>query len=181
LDRRFHSLYPLLSPIGWSMCSDSTLEFVAIAFLLFLISSASSATKISQGLHAGKIDPLNPNITHLEPQFFRELGSKRVVIRYGPFMAPGASTNNGMDEFLEEDSQKPCDECLITYMKAGLEYPDGSNANADTGMWLHHGVFLDTGAMDTVCPTMGKKQRPRPNRFFASGNERSPVNLCVSG
>jgi len=34
--------------------------------------------------------------------------------------------------------EKPCEECTIVGMNAGLEYPDGKNANIDTGLWLHH-------------------------------------------
>ena len=88
----------------------------------------------------------------MEPQFFKDMGSKRVKISYGPYMAPSASTNNGMQTFVNRNGQKPCDDCLITYMQASLEYPNGTNANSNTGMWLHHTVFLDTGAQDTVCP-----------------------------
>lgn len=29
--------------------------------------------------------------------------------------------------------------------QAGLEYPDGKNANIDTGMWLHHMVHINKG------------------------------------
>jgi hypothetical protein len=35
--------------------------------------------------------------------------------------------------------EKPCQgECVLLGISAGLEYPDGQNANTDTGMWLHH-------------------------------------------
>jgi hypothetical protein len=27
---------------------------------------------------------------------------------------------------------------MIVGMNAGLEYPDGRDANTDTGLWLHH-------------------------------------------
>jgi hypothetical protein len=29
----------------------------------------------------------------------------------------------------------PCEDCYITAMQLGLEYPDGSIANVDTGAW----------------------------------------------
>ena len=89
--------------------------------------------------------------------------------------------NNGMQTFLERNGQKPCDECLITYMQASLQYPNGSTANSDTGMWLHHGVLLDTAVEDTVCPKGEEGLPVAPNRFFASGNERTPVNFCANG
>jgi hypothetical protein len=35
--------------------------------------------------------------------------------------------------------EKPCDgDCILLGISAGLEYPDGKDANTDTGMWLHH-------------------------------------------
>jgi hypothetical protein len=36
---------------------------------------------------------------------------------------------------------KPCSNCMILGMNAGLEYPDGADANTDTLMWLHHVSF----------------------------------------
>jgi hypothetical protein len=33
---------------------------------------------------------------------------------------------------------KPCNDCMIVGMNAGLEYADGSEANTDTKLWLHH-------------------------------------------
>ena len=41
--------------------------------------------------------------------------------------------------------EKPCDECTLIGMVAGLEYPDGKNANIDTGLWLHHVCLSITG------------------------------------
>ena len=38
--------------------------------------------------------------------------------------------DNGID--------KPCTNCMVFGMDTGLEYTDGTNANIDTGMWLHH-------------------------------------------
>ncbi|KAF2105087.1 hypothetical protein NA57DRAFT_51866 [Rhizodiscina lignyota] len=127
--------------------------------------------------HHESADIQNPeNLIQLQPQFFTDLGSKRVQIKYGPFTVPGSGTNNGMKDFVDEKATKPCDDCLITYMRAGLQYPDGANANANTGMWLHHVVLLDTAVPDTVCPK-DRKGRPVPNRFFASGNERTAMDL----
>lgn len=45
----------------------------------------------------------------------------------------GALWNCGDDKI-----EKPCEECFITRMQAGLEYPNTTNANIDSGMWLHH-------------------------------------------
>ena len=56
--------------------------------------------------------------------------------------------------------EKPCKECVLvviskilsplpttlTIPDAGLEYPDGRDANTAEGLWLHHMVLLDVGA-----------------------------------
>jgi hypothetical protein len=39
---------------------------------------------------------------------------------------------------------KPCSDsgsCIILGMNAGLEYPEGGDANTDTMMWLHHVIY----------------------------------------
>jgi hypothetical protein len=118
--------------------------------------------------------PGNGNITTLTPSYFTNDGSQRVKIKYGPFTAPSSADNNGMQTFEAKNVTMPCSDCLITYMLAGLEYPNGSYANSDTGMWLHHTVFYDSGRNDTVCTQA-------PNRFFASGNERTIVDLTLNG
>jgi hypothetical protein len=70
-------------------------------------------------------------------------GVKRVKIRSGPYKAPNMSKMSfptgepGMLwNFPHRNIEKPCtDQCTILRQWAGLEYPDGSNANIDTGMW----------------------------------------------
>jgi hypothetical protein len=112
------------------------------------------------------------NSTNLEPVHFKQYGSKRKLVRYGPYKAPPFSTDNGMKEFTEMDAEKPCQDCLITAIQAGLEYPNSSYANANSGMWLHHIVLYDFGRKDVACPDL-------PYRFFASGNERTPLDMTL--
>ncbi|KAI9854883.1 MAG: hypothetical protein M1824_006514 [Vezdaea acicularis] len=115
-------------------------------------------------------------VTHLDPAYFRDLGSKRVKIRYGPYIAPSIHDNGGMEGFGAMDILKPCSDCTITWIQAGLEYPHGSNANIDTGMWLHHTLLLNRDKEDATCGKL-----PHAERMFASGNERTPVDLCLGG
>ena len=92
-------------------------------------------------LAAGSLNQrdLPQNGTSLTPTQFGQYGAKRVQIRYGPFMAPAVSNGNmGMKDFMEPLATMPCSDCLITIIKANLTYPNGSYANANTGMWLHH-------------------------------------------
>ena len=59
-------------------------------------------------------------------------------------------------------------------MQAGLEYPNGTYANTDTGVMLHHIVMYENSSQDLTCPSIS-------TRFFASGNERTPIDLTVNG
>lgn len=118
-----------------------------------------------------------PRTVELQPAYFPHFGSRRVRIKYGPYTVLPSS----MADFQEQQSTKPCENCLITFMQAGLEYSDGRYANADTGIWLHHVVQLDTAVDDTVCGKEVTTSPLAPNRFFASGNERSAVQMSAQG
>jgi len=68
-------------------------------------------------------------------------------------------------------------------MNAGLEYPDGRDANTDTGLWLHHMVLFNIGkgAWDATCTAFGLPHMivgtlpASSERIFSSGNERTTV------
>jgi hypothetical protein len=69
-------------------------------------------------------------------------GAKRVKVRSGPYRVPNMSKKSfpsrhaGMLENYGDTSiEKPCEECTLLYQVAGLEYPDGTDANIDSGMW----------------------------------------------
>jgi hypothetical protein len=80
-----------------------------------------------------------------------------------------------MENFRAEEVIAPCQGCLITWMQAGLVNFDGSDANADTGMWLHHTVLQNNrNAARGSCKMSSE-------RFFASGNERTVVDLTLNG
>ena len=97
-------------------------------------------------------------------------------IKYGPFLVPSKDENMGMKQFLIQGMQLPCKDCYVTSFQAGLEFSDdGSYANANTSMWLHHIIILQPGAKDPVCPSAPHK------RSLASGNERTFVDLTANG
>jgi hypothetical protein len=85
---------------------------------------------------------------------------------------------------------KPCGGCVIVGQWAGLEWPNGNNANIDSGMWLHHMVSINSGSgrFDPTC--QGKSSLPHVDvnaspasseRYFSSGNERTQIHLDVLG
>jgi len=112
--------------------------------------------------------------------------SKSVKIRYGPFTVQGGGTNGGEGMIWNQPTPKiakPCSRCMIVSMNAGLEYLDGTDANTDTNMWLHHMVLFNIGKNtgDATCRSMGLPHMivgtnvAGSERIFSSGNERTPV------
>jgi hypothetical protein len=86
------------------------------------------------------------------------------------------NTDDGMGGFHEPSALLPCRNCLVTWMQAGIESVDGAPMDAGNGMWLHHAVFVNKARKDTVCGEDYFGQR-----FFATGNERTAVDLCSGG
>jgi hypothetical protein len=119
-------------------------------------------------------------------------GAKAVKIRYGPYKVPNAKFKDyyGLEGMLTNyphvNVAKPCaGDCTVIGMTSGLEYPDGKNANIDTGLWLHHGVLIlgGPGRTDAVCydadPSLPHnsvgKTALNSQRIFAFGNERTNI------
>jgi hypothetical protein len=82
-----------------------------------------------------------------------------------------------MKDFITHEAKAPCENCVIIWMQADLEFLDGKQAGVEQGMWLHHTVLHNT-ANSAVhnCERANRRQR-----FFASGNERSVVDLSRNG
>ncbi|KAF1816587.1 hypothetical protein P152DRAFT_479101 [Eremomyces bilateralis CBS 781.70] len=103
--------------------------------------------------------------------------AKIVKIKHGPYTVPA----NGMvNNAMTPKVALPCTDCYITAMQAGLEYADGTEANIDTGAWLHHMVLYNTGQKDAIC---ARKSALKlwPQRIFSSGNERTLARLNANG
>jgi len=82
-----------------------------------------------------------------------------------------------MKDFEISDAKAPCQNCVIVWMKADLEFLDGKQAGVKEGMWLHHAV-VHNEAKRAIHNCNKRKGR---QRFFASGNEGSIVDLSVNG
>jgi len=105
-------------------------------------------------------------------------GVQQITVKYGPFVLPPAGEGGDMDHanvFLPNVA-KPCEDCFITRAEPNLVYEDGTTANLDTGLMLHHALLFNTGRRDTTCGQdtffggLGE-------RFLASGNERTVHRL----
>jgi hypothetical protein len=72
-------------------------------------------------------------------------------------------------------AQKPCTNCYITGMRASLKYADGRTAGWSTDAQLHHMVLFNSswGRQDATCS--GQFLGFLGERFFASGDERTPM------
>ena len=97
-------------------------------------------------------------------------------LRYGPFVVTPAGAGGDADHanVAVPSLPKPCTNCFLLEFQPELVYADGTPANLDTGMMLHHAVLFSAGRQDPTCgpnePFPGKLGQ----RFFASGNERTP-------
>ena len=98
-------------------------------------------------------------------------------VRYGPFWMPPSSLG-GEAHFnrIANNVPKPCTNCYIVEMRPDLVYADGSPANLDTGAMLHHAVWGRPALEDPTCQGRGGVGAIG-QRFFASGNERTPFVL----
>ncbi|MDQ2631399.1 MAG: hypothetical protein M3Y75_10600, partial [Actinomycetota bacterium] len=106
------------------------------------------------------------------------------TIDYGPYTIPagngdphdhagmGAITNK-----IVNNISKPCTGCSIIGVTPDLVYENGTKANITEGPMLHHAMFTaqSSGKSDVTCA--GKGPGLLGERFFASGNERTPVDL----
>lgn len=106
------------------------------------------------------------------------------TIDYGPFTIPAGSgdphdhMSMGMIENkIVTNIAKPCTGCTIVGVTPDLVYSDGTRANIDTGPMLHHAMFAaqSSGKSDVTCGSSGPGLLGE--RFFASGNERTAVDL----
>lgn len=97
-----------------------------------------------------------------------------------------------LETYYDNSIEKPCSgQCSILRQQGGLEYPNGTNANIDSGMWLHHMVHFVTGPKrwdavgsgNRMClPFVGFGSSPsRSERYFVTGNERTPFNYYQPG
>jgi hypothetical protein len=101
----------------------------------------------------------------------------RSKFRHGPLHVPSSEDGMGRDTFGVR--LNPCQDCYITSVAVELEYPDGSVANANTGMWLHHTAIMNPARTDITCTE--KREKHRDERVWAAGNERTFLDLTLGG
>jgi hypothetical protein len=82
-------------------------------------------------------------------------GTRTSVMSYGPWTVPAATgpghDQAGMIEDVKYSVRRPCTDCFVTAARPQLRYLDGTVANTDTGLWLHHFAQLSSAGIDTRC------------------------------
>jgi Stress up-regulated Nod 19 len=99
------------------------------------------------------------------------------TIRYGPYTIPaGTMDMPGMlPNRVRLAVPRPCSACFITSFKPDLVNSDGTRATMDTGPMLHHFVLTSQFRRDATCGSSWLGLAGE--RFFASGDERSPITF----
>jgi hypothetical protein len=106
------------------------------------------------------------------------------TIDYGPWTIPAGSGDPHAHESMgmitndiDFNITKPCTGCDIIAITPELVYAEGTEANLSTGPMLHHFLFAATGngKRDLVCGSSGSGALGE--RFFASGNERTAIDV----
>jgi hypothetical protein len=107
-------------------------------------------------------------------------GARHTAISYGPWTVPAATTGTdghhggAMKEDVKFAIRKPCTDCYITGATPRLTYADGTTANTDTGLWLHHFVLFSSGGVDSRC---GNTLAALVGEvFFTGANERTAAH-----
>ena len=107
------------------------------------------------------------------------------TVEYGPWTIPAGSgdphdhESMGMiSNEIRTNVAKPCSGCKLIAVDPEMVYSsDGREANLNTGPMLHHFMFAATGGgkRDLICD--GTPIGTLGQRFFASGNERTPIDI----
>lgn len=150
----FHSAWALVSVIS----------FLLILILLSNIRDQHphAAFSTSSTRHPHSAHPL----VAIEPPLTEQSltpGASVISVTYGPYTTAPQTMRPQEVIF---DIQKPCKDCYIVAMHAILQDVNGTELFTDSGTWLHHIIFFNTGRTDLVCSHMAGE------RFFGGGNER---------
>ena len=94
---------------------------------------------------------------------------------YGPFTIPAATSPSQPGQLHNATTTEPAPPCApacrITDMMPELIFTDGTTANMQQGILLHHFVFFNPANQALACTN------PMSEPFWGSGNERTPLHL----
>jgi len=133
--------------------------------------------------------PFEPRLDAKNP---KTPGARVVSQRTGPYKVPAGGEFATFEKNVKAAMPCPGKPCWLTAAFATIEYADGTEANFNTGPWLHHFVVsssgfppqVDTGDVKSPTPTIGSAPPPKPetcgngyipniNGTWGNGNERT--------
>lgn len=134
---------------------------------------------------------LNAGPPYGPPELGRNPGEERREIRYGPLTAVGTDHPTNTGNVFMFNIEKPCSGCQVTSMTARLLNAEGEEMGPPQGVRLKGMMLLQgrfAGRDDATCGSGANWQPTGPNflpygevlggeRFFLSGDERTPVTL----
>jgi len=144
----------------------STLLAVAAAAPLAEVAEVQTIQDV-QGVEAkdpnASLDPNAQGVKILKK--FKEEKEKDGLSRVTKKIGTWSVTSDKMISTFKMVSDSPCGmgSCYVAAMEATIRYPDGKEANVDTGAWLHHIAMFGSG-------TGG-------GSIWACGNERPTLRL----
>jgi hypothetical protein len=105
-------------------------------------------------------------------------------VDYGPYTIPAGNgdphDHDAMGQInnrITSNVAKPCTNCTLVTIRPDLVYSDGTKATVDGGPMLHHTLFAATGGGKSDATCSGTAVGTLGERFFASGDERTTVDL----
>lgn len=101
----------------------------------------------------------------------------RTPIIARPHSGHGGGHGHGTHTTVAAPIMPPCVNCYVTGITPDLTYRDGSSANYDTGVMLHHAVVFDRSKKDVTCGGGRSLFQLTGRRIFAAGNERTAARL----
>src|SRR5687768_7817110 len=130
---------------------------VLLVAALSLVGSAGSASAATTNTNISSFsDPRGAMPNH---------PGQLVRSTYGTFTVPA----NGQLHNVPMSIDAPCTNCRITDMVPNLVFTNGSTANIQDGLMLHHFVIFNPAQTGIGCPIS--------EPFFGAGNERSQLHL----
>jgi hypothetical protein len=121
-----------------------------LIFFLFAATALTSPTHLHDQRQVsgrrGGSSKQTPKLDDLPPRPNAPAGAKHVKGTYGPFTIPAYKKVTSMSGMTGEGGMAmpsmritpPADNATFTYIKADLVFEDGSVANYNNGVWLHH-------------------------------------------
>ncbi|KAF1984073.1 hypothetical protein K402DRAFT_396007 [Aulographum hederae CBS 113979] len=129
-----------------------------------------------EGSHHDDMESMKPESMGMDAETHNSHHDKRDGM-------PGMENEGGLKDVSASNVTKPCSDCTLKWAKASVTYPDGTEANIDTGVWLHHMTLsiVGPGRVDLACP-QGTERIPKNwERLLAFHNDRNETFFGMSG